>query len=69
MILKDIFDFVKKEKIMRGPSRGSGGGSLVLFSLGITTLDPIKYDLLFERFLSEQRSPDVVFDWFGELND
>lgn len=44
----------------------SGAGSLVLYSLGITTIDPIKYGLLFERFLSEARSPDLVLDYFCE---
>lgn len=66
LVLEDIFRFADKENIMRGPSRGSGGGSLLLYALDITTLDPIKYDLIFERFLSEERSPDVTFDWFGE---
>jgi DNA polymerase-3 subunit alpha len=51
---------------MRGPARGSGGGSLLLYSLDITTLDPIKYELIFERFLSDERSVDVVYDYFGE---
>lgn len=44
----------------------SGGGSLVLYLLGITRLDPIRYDLLFERFLSDHRSPDCVPDYFGK---
>jgi DNA polymerase-3 subunit alpha len=67
LILEDIFRFADKEHIMRGPARGSGGGSLLLYALDITTLDPIKYDLIFERFLSSERSPDVTFDWFGEV--
>jgi len=66
MILWDVFNFSKEEKIMRGPARGSGGGSLLLYSLDITTLDPIKYELIFERFLSDERSVDVVYDYFGE---
>lgn len=47
----------------------SGAGSLLLYSLDITTLDPIKYNLIFERFLSAERSPDVIFDWFGEIGN
>ncbi len=66
LILEDIFRFADRENIMRGPSRGSGGGSLLLYALDITTLDPIKYELIFERFLSEERSPDVVYDFFGD---
>jgi len=66
MILWDVFNFSKRENIMRGPSRGSGGGSLVLYSLDITTLDPIEYELIFERFLSDERSMDVIYDYFGE---
>lgn len=66
MILWDVFNFARIEQIMRGPARGSGGGSLLLFALDISTLDPIKYGLIFERFLSDERSMDVVYDWFGE---
>lgn len=44
----------------------SAGGSLVAYALGVTTIDPIKYGLLFERFLSEQRTPDYVYNYFGE---
>jgi len=68
LILEDIFRFADKESIVRGPGRGSAAGSLVLYALDITTLDPIKYGLIFERFLSASRSPDVVFDWFGEIS-
>jgi DNA polymerase-3 subunit alpha len=67
MILYDIFEFCKKEDIMRGPARGSAGGSLALFCLGITTLDPIKHDLIFERFLSDSRAPNVGYSYFKEL--
>ncbi|RLD64541.1 MAG: hypothetical protein DRJ01_00475 [Bacteroidetes bacterium] len=66
MILWDVFNFARDEEIMRGPARGSGGGSLLLFALDISTLDPIKYGLIFERFLSDERSVDVVYDYFGE---
>lgn len=44
----------------------SGAGSLVLYSLDITRLDPIEFDLLFERFLSDQRSPDMVYNYLNE---
>ena len=66
LILEDIFHFVKDEELWVGAGRGSGAGSLVLYVLGITTIDPIKYDLLFERFMSDVRSIDVVVDYFGE---
>lgn len=69
LILEDIFSFVREEKIIRAPARGSGGGSLLLYCLDITTLDPIKYGLIFERFLSQSRAPDVVYDYFGELEN
>lgn len=69
LILEDIFSFCNQEKIIRGPARGSGGGSLILYALGITKLDPIKYDLLFERFLSQSRAPDMVYDFFGEYKE
>lgn len=68
LILEDIFRFADERSIVRGPARGSGGGSLLLYALDITTLDPIKYGLIFERFLSAERSPDVVFDYFGEVS-
>ncbi len=44
----------------------SGCGSLVLYVLGITRIDPIKYGLLFERFLSDERSCDVVYSYFND---
>lgn len=45
----------------------SAGGSLTLFCLGITTLDPLKYDLIFERFLSDSRAPNVGYSYFKEF--
>ena len=65
LILEDIFRFVDREEIMRGPGRGSAAGSLVLYCLDITTIDPIKHGLYFERFLSKERSPDVICDYFN----
>lgn len=67
MVLWDIFQFIKKEDISRGSARGSGAGCLVLYCLDISTIDPIKYGLLFERFLSHSRSPDVIYEWFEEI--
>ena len=63
-----VFDYVKYAKnndIMVGPGRGSAAGSLVSYSLGITEIDPIKYDLLFERFLNPDRitMPDIDIDF------
>ena len=66
LILRDMINYVLSEKYMVGPARGSGAGSLVLFLLGVTRIDPIKYNLLFERFLSDARSPDSVPDYFGK---
>lgn len=64
LIVKDICDFCDRRKIARGPGRGSCAGSLVSFLLGISVADPIKYGLLFERFLSVHRTanPDIDID-------
>jgi len=67
MILWDIYDYANREGIIYGPGRGSAASSLVLYSLYVTHLDPIEYKLMFERFLSDERSVDVVYDYFGEL--
>jgi len=68
LILWDIINFAKNNNILVGPGRGSAVSSLTLYVLGITQLDPIKYDLLFERFLNPDRvSPpdvDVDFDYY-----
>lgn len=64
LILEDAFRFAEECAYYRGPSRGSAGGSLVCYALGITTLDPIKYNLIFERFISEARSIDMVYDYY-----
>ena len=63
-IVSDIIVAAKKRNIPIGPGRGSAAGSLVAYSLGITDLDPIKYDLLFERFLNPERisMPDIDTD-------
>jgi DNA polymerase-3 subunit alpha len=65
LIVGDITDYCRNNDIMLGPSRGSAGGSLVSFLLGITQLDPIKYDLLWERFYNAGRigsMPDIDTD-------
>lgn len=64
-ILRDIVHWAKEQGIRVGPGRGSGGGSYVLYLLGITDIDPLQYDLMFERFLNPSRSdyPDVDVDF------
>jgi len=71
LILNDIISFAKKSKVRVGPGRGSGAGSLVIFLLGITGIDPIKYNLSFERFLNPERKgmPDVDVDFESERRD
>lgn len=61
-ILYDIVQFCKRSGIKIGPGRGSGGGSLVLYLLGITEIDPLEHGLLFERFLSKSRRDMADFD-------
>ncbi|MBU2513076.1 DNA polymerase III subunit alpha [bacterium] len=65
LIVSDFIKWAKKEKIPVGPGRGSGAGSLVAYSMQITDLDPLKYDLLFERFLNPERvsMPDFDIDF------
>lgn len=65
LVVYDFIRYAKRENILVGPGRGSAGGSLVAFSLGITDIDPIKYDLLFERFLNPERvtMPDIDTDF------
>lgn len=66
LIVDDIIQFSIKEDIYGRIGRGSVGGSLLAYGLEIHNLDPIKYGLLFERFLSESRSSDQVLDYFYE---
>jgi DNA polymerase-3 subunit alpha len=65
LIVSDFVDFAKSKHIPVGPGRGSGCGSLAAFCLGITGIDPIKYGLLFERFLNPERisMPDFDIDF------
>lgn len=60
LILKEIIDYAKSMKIPLGIARGSGGGSIICMLLGITRLDPIKWNLPFERFLDLSRINDVI---------
>lgn len=66
LIFEDMYRFMRENKIPFGSSRGSGGGSLLFYALGVITIDPIKYNLLFERFISEQRASDMVLNYFRE---
>ncbi|MCS7151187.1 MAG: DNA polymerase III subunit alpha [Endomicrobia bacterium] len=65
LIVRDFVNFAKENNIPVGPGRGSGVGSLVSYCLGITDVDPIKYGLLFERFLNPARKtlPDLDIDF------
>ncbi|MBY7703887.1 PHP domain-containing protein [Vibrio harveyi] len=65
LVVGDYVNFAKKQDIMVGPGRGSAAGSLVSFLLRITDVDPLKYDLLFERFLNPERQtlPDIDVDF------
>lgn len=65
LIVADYISYAKKNNILVGPGRGSAAGSLVSYVLGITTIDPLKYNLLFERFLNPERvtMPDIDVDF------
>jgi DNA polymerase-3 subunit alpha len=65
LIVWDFINYAKKNGIMVGPGRGSAAGSLVAYSLRITDIDPIKYSLIFERFLNPERvsMPDIDIDF------
>ena len=71
LIVADFIRWAKEQSIPVGPGRGSGAGSLVAFALGITDLDPLAYDLLFERFLNPERvsMPDFDIDFCMEGRD
>lgn len=68
LIVWDFIKYARDNDIMVGPGRGSAAGSLVAYTLGITQLDPIRYDLLFERFLNPERvsMPDIDVDFCFE---
>jgi DNA polymerase-3 subunit alpha len=71
LIVWDFIKFAKSSGIPVGPGRGSGAGSLVAYSIGITGVDPIRYGLLFERFLNPERVslPDFDIDFGDERRD
>ena len=71
LIVADFINWAKSNAVPVGPGRGSGAGSLVAYSLGITDLDPLRYDLLFERFLNPERvsMPDFDIDFCQDGRD
>ncbi len=71
LIVADFINWAKHNGVPVGPGRGSGAGSLVAYSLGITDLDPLRYELLFERFLNPERvsMPDFDIDFCQEGRD
>ncbi len=68
LIVRDFIDYARRNGIGVGPGRGSAAGSLVSYALGITDLDPLRFDLLFERFLNPERvsMPDIDIDFAYE---
>ncbi len=71
LVVYDFIKYAKKNNILVGPGRGSAAGSLVSYALGITDIDPLKYDLLFERFLNPERQtmPDIDTDFPDDKRD
>ncbi len=71
LIVQDFTNWARKQNIVVGPGRGSAAGSFVSFLTGITNMDPIKYKLLFERFLNPERvsMPDVDMDFADDRRD
>lgn len=71
LVVKDYVDWAESKDILVGPGRGSVGGSLVAFLLGITKVDPIESNLLFERFLNSERvsMPDIDIDFQDDRRD
>ncbi|WP_096189710.1 DNA polymerase III subunit alpha [Evansella halocellulosilytica] len=71
LIVADFMNYAHKQKILTGPGRGSAAGSLVAYALKITNVDPIKYGLLFERFLNPERvsMPDIDIDFPDDQRD
>lgn len=68
LIVWDFINYARKHDIMVGPGRGSAAGSIVSYTLGITNIDPMRYNLLFERFLNPERvsMPDIDIDFCFE---
>jgi DNA polymerase-3 subunit alpha len=71
LIVQDFVNWAKENRIVVGPGRGSAGGSLVAYLLNITNVDPLKYNLLFERFLNPERIslPDIDLDFADRRRD
>lgn len=71
LIVADFIDYAKKHGIPVGPGRGSGAGSISAYCMGITNVDPIKYNLIFERFLNPERvsMPDIDVDFCYERRE
>ncbi len=71
LVVYDFIKYAKQHDILVGPGRGSAAGSLVSYCLGITEIDPLKYDLLFERFLNPERKtmPDIDTDFPDDRRD
>ena len=71
LVVSDFIFHAKKNDIPVGPGRGSAAGSLVAYALGITAMDPIRHNLIFERFLNPERvsMPDIDVDFCGEHRD
>lgn len=71
LIVQDIVNWAKQQGIVVGPGRGSAPGSLVSYILGITDVDPLKYELIFERFLNPDRiqMPDIDIDFTDKRRD
>ncbi len=71
LIVQDFVNWAKEKRIIVGPGRGSAGGSIVAYLTGITNVDPIKHNLLFERFLNPERisMPDIDMDFADRRRD
>ena len=71
LVVYDFVNFARRQGILVGPGRGSAAGALVSYALGITDIDPIPYDLLFERFLNPERKtmPDIDIDFQDDRRD
>ncbi|MBT4516353.1 MAG: DNA polymerase III subunit alpha [Candidatus Komeilibacteria bacterium] len=71
LIVQDFVNWAKDQKIIVGPGRGSAAGSLVSYLINVTNIDPLKYDLIFERFLNPERvsMPDIDLDFADTRRD